>query len=238
MLFDWDAQVAQRWREASAYTGYDRNLAALLLPLLAGCDTLCDIGCGLGLVDLELAPYFREITCVDISEDVLGQLRAQIAERGLKNIRTVCADGMGVPGQWDAVMALFHGEPEEIVPAYLQKATDRFLLVVHGSPYGTTGPKEYRIRKCCDTESTAAWLDANGYRYTLSTGELEFGQPHRSFEDAVAYTRTFSNGAPEEEIVRHVRETVTETGRSDYPLYTPKKRSFGVFLLRKDENER
>ena len=238
MLFEWNEQVAQRWREASAYTGYDRNLASLLLPLLTGCGTLCDIGCGLGLVDLELAPHFREITCVDISGDALGELQKQIAEQSVKNIRTVCAEGMRASGQWDAVMALFHGEPEEIVPAYMEKARDRFLLVVHGSPYGTTGPKEYRIRKCCDTESTAAWLDANGYCYTLQTGELEFGQPHRSFEDAVDYTRTFSRDAPEEEIARHVRETVTETGRDDFPLYTPKKRSFGIFLLRKSENER
>jgi len=237
MLFAWNEQIARSWREASEYTGYDRAMAALLLPKLDGCRTLCDMGCGLGLVDLELAAHFAEIACVDVSQTALDELRRQAAARGIRNLRTVCADGKTVSGRWDAVMALFHGTVEDVVPAYLPLCADRLLLVVHGNAYGTTGPEGYRVRKCCDTESTAAWLAANGYRFTLENGELEFGQPHRSFEDALTYTRNFTKNVPEDELETYVRRTVTETGRADFPLYTPKKRTFGIFTIRRRENE-
>jgi len=237
MLFQWNEQTFQMLAEASAYTGYDREMAKLLRAKLGGCRTLCDIGCGMGLVDLELAPEFDSVTCVDISQAALSDLQKRAVSRGVGNIRTVCSDGVKAEGEWDAVTALFHGEVAEIVPAYLKKARKKLIVVTHGSAYGTTGPKGYRVRKCCDVDSTVEWLDRHGYHYTVERGELEFGQPHRTIEDAMAYTRVFTKNAPEDELEAYVRATVTETGREDFPLYTPKKRGFGIFVIGRRENE-
>lgn len=237
MLFDWNAQTFAWLADASAYTGYDRELAKLLLPRLEGCETLCDIGCGMGLADLELAPHLKAVTCVDVSAPVLENLRERAAALGLGNIETRCCPGAEAEGEWDVVMALFHGQVEEIVPIYLQKARKRLILVTHGSAYGSTGPEGYRVRKCCDVDSTVAWLEERGYRYSLLRGELEFGQPHRSLEDAVAYTRAFTKKVPEEELLAWVKDKAVETGRADYPLYTPKKRGFGIFVIGREDNE-
>lgn len=237
MLFQWNEQTFELLAAASAYTGYDRELAKLLKKELGGCRTLCDIGCGMGLADLEIAPELDSVTCADISQAALDDLEKRAAARGVGNIRTICTDGMKLKGEWDAVTALFHGEVEDIVPAYLKLAKKKLIVVTHGSAYGTTGPKEYRVRKCCDVDSTVEWLDRHGYRYTLTRGELEFGQPHKSLEDALSYTRLFTKNAPEDELEAHVRATVTETGREDYPLYTPKKRGFGIFVIGRQENE-
>ncbi len=237
MLFDWNEQTMGWQADASAYTGYNRELAKLLLPRLKGCKTLCDMGCGMGLVDMELAPHFKAITCVDIAAPALKDLAARAARLGLTNVGTVCSPGEETDGEWDAVMALFHGQVEEIVPVYLKKAKKKLLLLTHGSAYGSTGPAGYRVRKCCDVDGAVAWLDAHGYTYTVERGELEFGQPHRSLEDAVAYTRAFTKKVPEDELADWVKAHVTETGREDFPLYTPKKRGFGLFVIGREENE-
>ena len=237
MLFDWNENTLTWLAEASAYTGYDRELAKLLLPRLEGCGTLCDMGCGMGLVDMELAPHFKAITCVDVAAPVLEDLTARAARLGLTNIETRCCPGAEAEGEWDAVMALFHGEVQDIVPAYLKKAKKRLILVTHGSAYGSTGPAGYRIRKCCDVDGTVAWLDAHGFTYTVERGELEFGQPHRSLEEAAAYTRAFTKNVPEDELLNWVKSKAVETGREDFPLYTPKKRGFGLFVIGREENE-
>ena len=235
MLFEWNEQTFRWFREASEYTGYDKALSKLLLKHLDSCETLCDMGCGMGFADLELAPFFQEITCVDISPAVIQNLRERVKSAAIPNVRTHCADGLEVRGEWDAVMALFHGDVEVIGESYLKMARKRFVLVVHGSPYGSTGPEQYRVRKCCDTDHTRSWLEAHGIPYHLELGSLEFGQPHRSFEEALAYTRTYSKGAPEDELEAYVRSHVVETGQEEFPLYTPKKRSFGLFEIRKED---
>ena len=206
MLFEWNEQTFRWFWDASEYTGYNREMAKLLLPHLAGCETLCD-----------------------------ANVRRRAEEAGMVNLRTICADGLAAEGRWDGVMALFHGDVENMGENYLEKADRRLILVVHGSPYGSTGPEKYRVRKCCDVDHTRAWLERHGYPYRLELAALEFGQPHRSFADAVAYTRTFSGNAPEKELLAYVREHVVETGREDFPLYTPKQRRFGIFEIRKED---
>ena len=236
MLFEWNEQTFRWFYEASEYTGYNREMARLLLPRLAGCDTLCDMGCGMALVDFELAPYFQTITCVDVSPEAVRNVKERSETLGVSNLQTICSDGMAAQGSWDAVMALFHGDVETMGENYLQKARKKLILVVHGSAYGSTGPEKYRVRKCCDVDHTRAWLERNQIPYDLELAALEFGQPHRSLEDAVAYTRTFSKAAPETELQDYVRSHVKETGREDFPLYTPKQRSFGIFTIRKEDS--
>ena len=46
--------------------------------MLSGYKTMCDIGCGLGLVDLELYSMMERIDCVDINEAVIGKLKQSV----------------------------------------------------------------------------------------------------------------------------------------------------------------
>ncbi len=238
MLFTWNEQTFQWFEEASEYTGYNRNLAELLYPYLEGCRSICDIGCGMALVDFELAEKFDRVICVDVNENVIENVRDRAEKLGLPGFQAVCADGMDrakiSPEEGplaDGVLALFHGDAEKVGLTYRSYAAKKLIFVVHRSAYGSTGPEKYRIRKCFDTEHTKAWLEKEGIPYTFRAAELEFGQPHRSMEEAIAYTRIFSKDAPEDELTAYVRSHVIETGREDFPLYTPKKRRFGIFVI-------
>ena len=90
---------------------------------------------------------------------------------------------------------------------------------------------------CENADAAAAWLDAHGWTYTRTDGVLEFGQPHRSMEDAVESTAAFHREWDRTTLEARVRESVQETGREDFPLYTPKTRSFGLFVIPRAGNE-
>ena len=49
---------------------------------------ILELGCGTGLLTLQLQPLARSVTGVDSSEGMLGVLRAKIANQNLTNVRT------------------------------------------------------------------------------------------------------------------------------------------------------
>ena len=236
MFFEWNEQTLRWLLDASEYTGYSRGLAQLLLRHISG-GSLCDVGCGMGLVDFELAGHVKDITCVDISSFAVDFIRGEVQRRGIGNLTALVQDGLTLRGQWDTVMALFHGDVKEICRPYLRCARERLILVTHAEAEGSFGPQGHRVIKACNAQKTIQWLDAQHIRYTLERHELEFGQPHRSFEDALAFTRTYSRPAPDELLAEHVKQAIVETGREDFPFYTPKKRRFGIFIIGRDDNE-
>ena len=237
MVFKWEEQTFDWFINASGYTGYDKGMANLLLPYLDGCKTLCDIGCGMAFADFEMAPYFDEITCVDISQNVIENVNKRIAEQNITNIKTICSDGLLLPddSKWDAVISLFHGDVDLVGLRYLSYARKKIIFVVHNNEYGTTGPKKYRLRKCWDVNHTVEWLESEGLSYTFKKEELEFGQPHRNKEEAYSYFKAFTKDAPEDEMKEYVDSILVETGREDFPYYTQKTRHFGIFALDADK---
>lgn len=56
-------------------------------------DTILEIGPGWGNYTFMLAELCRELTCVDISPDVLRFLQAVAARQQVYNLGTVCANG-------------------------------------------------------------------------------------------------------------------------------------------------
>lgn len=235
-MITWNEQSDRWFRNASEYTGYNRELSGLLLEYLPEGGTLCDMGCGNAMVDLELAPHFEEVTCVDISAEAVSAAAEEAARRGISNLKTVNADGRTLGGAWDCVTALFHGGAEAF-DWYYEKAKDTLLIVTHKNKVGEFGPENRRIVKCSDVAGTAEYLDGRGIRYTLREAELEYGQPLEDMEDARRFVLAYTLPMEPEELTEYLRENLRETGREDFPYYLPKKKKFGLFVIRRSENE-
>lgn len=56
-----------------------------------------DIGTGGGHVAYRMAPYAARVTACDLSQEMLGAVRAAAAAKGLANIETVCAPAEQLP---------------------------------------------------------------------------------------------------------------------------------------------
>lgn len=138
-----------RWGEEYAHIAdcFDEKLERLL-----------DIGCGTGL---ELASLYRrfpalQVTGIDLSETMLGQLRASYPDRDIQLIQddyTACALG---EREYDGVLSfetLHHLLPEEKEKLYVKM----FRALRPGSCY-----VECDYMACCQEEQDLCW---NHYQY-------------------------------------------------------------------------
>ena len=236
MKIVWNEQSFNWFSRASEYTGYNRALADILLKHLPQGGTLCDMGCGAALIDFELAPFFSEITCVDISKEVIRFVNEQIRQRNIHNIFALCSDGGTLDGSWDSVMALFHGGTDAI-DCYLKKARKVLVLATHGTKRGNIGPEKHKASKCCDIDSMCQYLENRNIHYTMQEAAIEYGQPLTGLDDARAFVRAYTTPMDDAELEAYLASNLQKTGREDYPYYLPNERRFGIFVIRRDENE-
>lgn len=83
---------SHRWRTA-------QNSAAYLLDSLRGGQAVLDVGCGPATITADLAQLVRPgvVTAAEITEPALDLARAEIARRGIDNVRFELADVHALP---------------------------------------------------------------------------------------------------------------------------------------------
>lgn len=236
MRIVWGEQAVRWFKNASEFTGYNKKLAEILLDHIPCRGSLCDVGCGAGLIDMELAPYIGEITCVDINADAVSSVGQTIKELGIENISTICMDATKLEGQWDTVMGLFYGG-DNFFTKFFHMAKDRLILVTHGSIKGEFGPEGHQVIKCFDVNGVSAYLDSLGVKYHLEEHSLEYGQPFSDPDDARAFVKAYSTPMSDAELDEYLSDALVHTGDANFPYYLPKQKKLGIFVIRRDENE-
>lgn len=229
MNFDWNPQTIRWYEEANDYSGFFRNVANLIAPLLLGYSTLCDIGCGLGLLDLELSPSIGSITCIDINQAALEALQKNIIARKISNIEPRLMDCRDLKGDWDVICVSFFGsrEIEEFLPHC------RKLIAVVGKRQQTElYPQKYRKFHKNTAENVEEVLKEKGMDYLLTEAAFEFGQPFHSRADAENFIRTHCPAISPEDLSGFLAESLQETGELQFPWAIPRLKSFGVFEIK------
>jgi ubiquinone/menaquinone biosynthesis C-methylase UbiE len=111
--------VNQHTQQAEGYAALTRAASPppssdLAIQLGAGPgDAVLDLACGPGSLSLQLAPYVREVTGLDLTPGMLEQARAAQATQGALNVRWIEGDAAHVPfpdASFDLVVsrAAFH----------------------------------------------------------------------------------------------------------------------------------
>lgn len=107
MAFVWTEQRIDWYLSASRYGDFHRQLADRISPYLLPRDRLCDLGCGLGRLDLALAPAVGHITCVDTDAAVLSCLRRDATASGITNLSVLHGDVREVRTVFDVAIMAF-----------------------------------------------------------------------------------------------------------------------------------
>lgn len=230
MKIIWNKKTAEWFRNASEYTGYSRELTGLLTRYIRPDYTVCDIGCGNGITDLELAQYCKEITCVDISAEAINDLKIHAAEKGLKNLHAIVCDGKDIKGSFDVVTAFFHGGGY-CFENYFHLAQKCMIIASHSDTASKTGPENRHFHKHYNASGLSEYLKEKNIPYSVSFHSIEYGQPLRGIDDAKDYVRTYALPMTEEELDRYVGTALVKTGNPEFPLYLPKKRSFALYVI-------
>ena len=92
----WDADTIRFMIDACEYAPYNRELAAYIGPRLAPGAHVCDAGCGLGYLSLELARHAGRVTAVDRSPEALAVLRRCPRSHGTICLAVCCATAAGL----------------------------------------------------------------------------------------------------------------------------------------------
>jgi SAM-dependent methyltransferase len=152
----WDEDAAVYDASPSHYPRRPQELAAWagalrrLLPEPPA--TVLDVGAGTGFLSLLLAGQGYQVTAVDLSPAMLGQLQAKAAEQRLR-ITTVESDALSPPhGDFDAVVERHLlwtlPQPAAALAAWHEVAPEGRLVVLEGSWGGAraVGAEGWRAR--------------------------------------------------------------------------------------------
>ena len=97
-----DEQVLSKYENA-----YKKTIKRSI-PFLNAEDTMLEIGCGTGIATITLADYVKNITAIDISEEMMLQAAEKAKEKGKENITFQQKDLMELcaePESYDVVAA-------------------------------------------------------------------------------------------------------------------------------------
>lgn len=240
-----DQQPRTKW-DAAVYDRIGtpmRGWSAQVIDDLAlnGDETVLDAGCGSGSVTLDLLERLPngKIYAVDVSEDMIANLKKTLAERGIRNVIPICASltDFTLPEQVDAVFSnavlhwvldddgLFGSLARATKPGGRLRAqcggsgnNQRLMAasraVEEREPYGPFLDFETEVRKYRSVEEATEAMERNGW--TDVRGNL-FPAPV-TFEDedaAALYLRTIIlqpqvSALPEELAEPFLRDVVKE----------------------------
>ena len=228
MNFEWNADTIRWYVSAGEYTGFFKEIARAVSPMLEGYKSFCDLGCGPALADFELYPLLERIDCVDINDTVLDYVRDRVARQKITNIHTVKADAKALQGAWDVVYVSFFGAstPDD----YLHLCRKLIIVSAMESESGLFPSKDRKYRRPSVTD-IETYLNDQKTNYRLTRMELEFGQPFVSRQDAMDFLRAYSKGITIKEAEDFLSANLMETGAHGYPLYIPRGKSVGIFEL-------
>ena len=226
-MFTWNAEMVRFMHDAGAYNrDYYARLAAWMTPCLSPEDHLCDAGCGLGFLTLELSNYVNHITAVDHSELALNVLRETEAER--QNITVISGNinHFTQAEKYDAMVFSFFGKMEEI--SRIAKKQCRGTVFAFKKNYVNRRFTADEYPAGDDSFSNAvSWLQENGVPFTAETLSLEMGQPLRGWDEARRFFTLYHRGDKAAITDEFLQARLVKTGRQDFPLYLPQKREVG-----------
>jgi predicted RNA methylase len=247
MDFIWNEKTIGWFQTASAYTGFHSNLASLVRPHIKDCATVCDIGCGLGLIDLELANDVSSVVCIDQNEAAIGALNELIRSRGARNIVARAADVNELNDEKrDAVIMSFFGSSVNAITHFMSFCGKKMILIVHETPSSAKRVNAVSLRpKPLGADEVYSFLTDRGLSFQKLSAVIEFGQPFRSLDDAKDFILVYSSATSEaagirdagdrgERLYNDMEKRLVKTGLPIYPFYLPKPKEVAVFIVEKD----
>ncbi len=226
MMQRWSEDTIRFMEDASVYGTYHKELADILLPYLPVCGHICDAGCGLGHLALELSKACKSVTAVDASSNALRGLMA----RELPGNLTVChGDIFATEERYDAMVFCYFGKTEEILRLAETGRTGRILVVrrdceAHSFSKTTVLRKEHSINFLKQS------LEDRNIPYECRNISLELGQPFRDIKDAMDFFQLY-NKSDKPISESDLEGKLRPTEKSPFTLYYPSMRDMELIVF-------
>ncbi len=233
MMQCWSEDAIRFMEDASAYGNYHKELARALLPYLPRKGHVCDAGCGLGHLALELAGECRYVTAVDASASALKGLMARELP---SNLRVLQGDILAMEASYDAMVFCYFGKTEEILRIGREQCRGRILVVrrdcsVHRFSQTPIARRAHSINRLTQV------LEAKGIPFVSRNLSLELGQPFRSMEDALVFFALY-NKSDHPIVPEELEAKLVQTDDRIFPWYYPNTREMELIVFEAEKIEK
>ena len=244
MLFQWDDDTIRWFVQASEFTGYHEKLANELIPMVTDYKTLCDIGCGLGLLEEHLGAVLDKITCMDINKNAINYINKAINQKKISNVETRLQSCDDLQENFDCILLSFFGSRnfKKFLP-FCRK----LIMIVGGNNKAHMYPKKIEDKGLNSYHEIEKKLIAEKMEYCLKRITLEFGQPFYSLEDARNYISNLAKDTSQNEIDKFLQDNlkgisfphdtckknnIEITVEPQYAYYMPHPKELGIFEVK------
>ncbi|MBQ3552316.1 MAG: methyltransferase domain-containing protein [Clostridia bacterium] len=229
MTYSWNYEKIRFMLDAEAYekrrgNDFYADTAKLILKTVPESAYVCDAGCGMGFLSLELARGCKLVDSVDISNEALSFLR----QRASAGIRPICCDMNDyVPDRrLDAAVFSLFGSIENMLfwSRQILSSNGMLHMIVKNTDFHRFSIGSIPIRRFTRDE-VADHLIKNGIPFEETPLTAELGQPLRSEDEAVLFFKTYSRDDDKEAITfEAIRDRLIFTDDREFPLYLPPKK--------------
>lgn len=237
-MFIWTEEKIRWYQQAANYTKYYQKIFQEMKPFINKEHTVCDLGCGLGDLSIELATIAKKVTALDISTDALQVVKNKINEKQLQNIDILQNDygKIQLVPQWDIVVVSFFRQNYEDFIQLLKICRKRIIVVATNGSEQNFLPKKKKKRsnkkKIIELQQA---LNQYNVTYQCIERTIEFGQPFTSIEDARNYIKQYVPDCASEVVENHINANLQaiEDEEFGYQYLLPNKKEIGIFVLEK-----
>ena len=239
-LFHWNEKSILWYQNAANYGSYHEQLAKHLLPHMNSKSRVCDLGCGVGYLTKELAPFVKEITGCDSNPKAIEFLQQQIEEHHLDNVEAMLADVEQIAPPtvpYDAIILCLFGGLRTCYDQVSQW-TDKKIIYISSIKEKHAFYAGYKKNSGETAEETRDFLIGRGLKFHVETMKLPFGQPLKSMEEAIDFVRHYDKTSTRQEIYDYLNEKlIIKQEDETYPFYLPNEKKLAMFVIERNEAE-
>lgn len=241
-MSQWMPEIIRFSEDATSQTSYFKELASMIGQVLSTDDYICDAGCGIGQLAIELSAYVKKIDAVDHSQRAIDALSAKLKSQRTYNVAPKLADfRIHIPEERYDCMIFCLSLDVESAYKIAQDVCASKLIVINkvneSSPVKMAA--NARIRSSRGRPSHVASVEAIQKRLSkkripcnVKNIHLEFGQPFRDLIDAEYFFRIYRNKKYPDGISQEELNSILEfRENSPFPYYLPIERHLVIFEI-------
>ncbi|MGN0517880.1 MAG: class I SAM-dependent methyltransferase [Acutalibacteraceae bacterium] len=226
-------QMTYFMKNACEYTSYNAELAKLIkLECNDNTGSICDAGCGLGYLSIELSRYFKKVTAIDIDPNAIAVLKKNITKRSINNIKTVCTDAIEYRAdkKFNSMVFCFFGAMDDTLRISVKNCTGKVFIVGRNWDEHRFSLKN-EIRPHFTTKQKCDYLNKLKIPYKLSYLSTDMGQPLRDEQEAISFFKLYNRSNELNKITfDDIKEKLIPSDKADYKYYLPMKKELCIII--------
>lgn len=226
-MFRWTDDMVRFMRDAAGFGSYQTELAGWICSQIPQARHVCDAGCGLGFLALQLAQRYPRVTAADISEQALDIAHAQAEEKRVSNLEIVQTDLLAYAPEtrFDAMVFCLFGKMPEILPIAKRCCAGRIVVIKKAFTHHRFSMSRVPLRDEV-TDRAADFLRERACGFRWKHASLKWGSRYEAFAMRCGFLKFTARTRPARSRARRcAQDSLRRATRSSRITCRRKKRS-------------